>query len=280
MIVPGGLQPVIEWPAIATFSQLGYMGELGNQLFQVAATYAYAKRWNKKPVFPEWTCKISGRDYRKIFKNPVDQTLSQDQFQHVRSRFSYDGLMYENLNFTEGSVEMHGYFQSEKYFQDFSEEIKSIFAPADSITDYIQQKYSDVLSEKNKVALHIRTAKRASNDYDVHSSASYEFIEESQSHFSDNLYVVFADNMEIAKTILPEGKSYFFVENEENYTDLFFMTMFDKYIVSPSTFGWWGAWLSQNQQPLVTIKKDWFAIGKSKEHLNINDIVPDRWIKI
>ncbi len=282
MIVPGDLQPVIEWPAIATFSQLGYMGELGNQMFQVAATYAYAKRWNKKPVFPEWTCKISGRDYRKIFKNPVDQTLSQDQFQCVRSRFSYDGMMYENMDFTEGGVDFHGYFQSEKYFQDFSEDIKHIFAPTDFIVNYIQQKYFHILNLENKVSLQVRTGARDRNDYDVHAYATESFISKAQEYFDvESTFIVFTDNLEATKSILPSDKKYIFIENEHNYIDLFLMASFDNYIVSPSTFGWWGAWLSQNKNSRVTIMKDWFAAGRAKEHLNNNnDQVPERWIKI
>jgi hypothetical protein len=58
------------------------------------------------------------------------------------------------------------------------------------------------------------------------------------------------------------------------------MNRFDNYIVSPSTFGWWGAWLSQNPEPKIAIMKDWFTVGKAKENLNNNDQVPERWIKI
>jgi hypothetical protein len=265
----------------ATFSSLGYMGELGNQMFQVAAVVGYSKKWGKEAIFPPWICKISGRDYSKIFKNPIDQSLTHEKFSHVKFRFDYDGLRYEDFSDTNGNVDFRGYFQSEKYFEHCEKEIRQIFQPNDNLTEYINNKYKDVLSERNKVALHIRTAKREKNDYDVHDSASLQFIEKSQEHFSeDSLYVVFADNMKIAKEMLPENRRYFFVEGEENYVDLFFMTMFEKYIVSPSTFGWWGAWLSQNKKPIVAIKKDWFAAGKPKEHLNDNDIVPDRWIKI
>jgi hypothetical protein len=265
----------------ATFSSLGYMGELGNQMFQVASVIGYSRKWGKDAIFPPWICKISGRDYRNIFKNSVDQTLTRELFSSIKFRFDYEGLTYQDLSNTEGNVDFRGYFQSEKYFDHCKDEIREIFQPNESITEYIERKYSDLFSEENKAVLHVRTAKRNSNDYDVHSSATYDFIETAQSYFGDELFVVFADNMEIAKTMLPKGKRYFFVENEENYVDMFLMTYFEKYIVSPSTFGWWGAWLSQNKDPKVTIMKDWFAIGKAKEYLNKdNDQVPERWIKI
>ena len=267
--------------SFVTFSSLGYMGELGNQMFQIATTYGHARKTGKTPIFPEWTCKISGKNYTDIFKNPINQSLRD--YQHLFfNNFQYMDLTYTEIPLVENNLNLVGYFQSEKYFSHIENEIRDIFQPKDEIVDYIKTKYANVLSVDKKVSLHVRTAKRGANDYDVHKGATHDFIQECQSHFPEaELFVVFADNMELTKQILPTGKNYFFVENEENYIDLFFMNMFDSYIVSPSTFGWWGAWLSQNKQPKITIMKDWFTPGKEKEYLNINnDQVPDRWIKI
>jgi hypothetical protein len=265
---------------IATFLGLGHYGELGNQMFQIAAVEGYANRHSKTALFPEWICKISGRDYRKVFRSPVAQsssvlqTLQQEGAQQVQ----YMDLKYVELPSLEGNVNFTGYFQSEKYFSNVEDLVRTFFQPSEDIEKYIFEKYRDLLSYENKVSLHIRTAKRSANDSDVHASATFEFIEQAMKDFTDkDLFVVFADNMEIAKSILPPGKSYYFVEGEENYIDLFLMTNFDSYIVSPSTFGWWGAWLSKHAEPRVTVMKDWFAKDKAKAYLNDNDIIPARW---
>jgi len=265
----------------AVFPSLGLMGELGNQMFQIASVTGYAKKYGKEPVFPEWVCKISGRDYRNIFKNLSSHVSFRSDIFPDKA-FNYNELSYVNFQDVEGDIAFSGYFQSEKYFIHCADQIREMFEPNDQISKYIDQKYSEILSVKNKVSVQVRTGGRSSNDYDVHAYASKEFLEKCQSHFSDDsLFVVFADNMNLAKQMLPEGKNYFFVEEESNYVDLFFMNKFDSYIVSPSTFGWWGAWLSQNKSAKVTIMKDWFANDKSKAYLNINnDQVPERWIKI
>ena len=266
--------------SIATFSPLGYMGELGNQMFQIAATIGYARKHGKVPVFPEWKCKISGRSYTSdIFKGPIDQTFNP-QTTPLNNRHTYNELSYIDIPFMQGNVDLVGYFQSEKYFESSHDEIRKVFQPHDSVREYIENKYQHILSEKNKISLHMRTGRRGSNDYDVHSTPDYEFVEKSQTHFDDHLYVVFADNMEFAKTLLPANRKYVFIENESNYVDLFFMTYFDSYIVADSTFGWWGAWLSQNENPKVAMMKNWFDPTKEKAYLNDNDIIPDRWIKI
>lgn len=264
----------------ATFLGLGHYGELGNQMFQVAAVLGYAHLHNKLAVFPEWTCKIGNRDYRKIFKIPVVQdpliqeTMQKEGYQNMQ----YMDLKKIHMPFVPGNVNLVGFFQSEQYFENEKSTIRAIFEPADHVKEYISEKYKDLLSYTNKVSLHVRTAKRSANDSDVHSSATREFIEKAQEDFSDkDVFVVFADNMALAKEMLPPGKTYVFIEGEENYVDLFLMTNFDSYIVSPSTFGWWGAWLSKHENPRVTVMKDWFAKDKAKAYLNDNDIIPDRW---
>jgi hypothetical protein len=267
---------------IATFTPLGYMGELGNQMFQIAAVTGYARKYAKTPKFPEWTCKISGKDYRNgIFKHSLP-LLAPEESMSIHHTVNYQGLTYVDLQNLQGNVNFAGYFQSEKYFENCKDEIREIFKPHQNIEKYIHEKYNEVLSTEKKVSLQIRTGSRSSNDYDVHAYATREFIESAQRNYDeDSSFVVFADNMSIAKQILPADRKYIFIEGEENYIDLFIMNKFDEYIVSASTFGWWGAWLSQNKNPKVSIMKDWFVKGRAKESLNQNnDQVPERWIKI
>lgn len=268
--------------SIATFLEMGIHGELGNQMFQVASVIGYARKTGKRAVFPDWTCKISGRDYLKIFKNPIDTNFPKESLSQAFKTVHYRELNYIDIPFIQENVNFLGYFQSEKFFENCTDEIRNLFTSNDEIQTYIQEKYSDLLNNSRKVSLHVRTAKRAQSDSpEVHAAASLEFIQKSMEHFSDeNTFVVFADVMEEAKKILPEGKKYLFIEREENYVDLFLMTKFDSYIVSPSTFGWWGAWLSESKSPKITVLKDWFKREGSLAHLNNNDIIPQKWIKI
>jgi hypothetical protein len=268
--------------SFVTFSRLGHVGELGNQMFQIATVMGYASKWGKTPIFPKWQCKISGNDYSSgIFKNPIDQSFTPEMQSRINNKIKYDGLTYKELKNQKGNVDFLGYFQSEKYFSHCEKDIKHFFEPSDEIVEYISNKYKEILSEPNKISLQVRTGKRGANDYDVHAYSTIEFIEKCQAHFEDGLFVVFADNLERAKEVLPSGRKYFFIEGEKNYIDLFMMNMFKNYIVAPSTFGWWGAWLSQSSSPKITIMKDWFQEGKPKAYLNKNnDQVPEKWIKI
>jgi hypothetical protein len=264
---------------VITFSGLGSHGELGNQLFQVAAVLGYAANHDKNPIFPVWKCNLSSRDYTEIFKNPVNQKF--DYYTPFHHRYTYMELKYKEIPVIGGNVDFVGYFQSENYFKHIEQEIKNTFQPNDEIKKYIEDKYSSIISTPDKVSLHVRSGSRSRLDHDVHAYVTTEYITEALKDFTDKkMVVVIADNMERAREILPPDDRYVFIEGEENYIDLFLMTYFDSYIVSPSTFGWWGAWLSQSANPKVVIMKDWFAKDKSKAYLNNNDIVPDRWKKI
>lgn len=268
---------------VATFTNLGSMGELGNQMFQVATVLGYSEKHNKRPVFLPWVCKISGNDYTGIFKNPVDQDFMgyANMYPLSLKPVQYMDLKYIEAPSLDGSVDFIGYFQSEKYFENCKELVKDHFQPADEIVDYMKSKYKDIMDDNDYICLHIRTAKRASNDYDVHAACDSEYLKKALKPYDKNkVHVVFADNMELAKEMLPKSRNYRFIENEKNYVDLFLMNYFKTYIISASTFGWWGAWLSKHENPEVTIMKDWFNPEKSKAYLNDNDITPDTWKKI
>lgn len=268
---------------ITTFSRLGSMGELGNQMFQVATSLGYAKKHSKPAKFPAWTCKISGNDYTQIFKNPVDQNLMSFVNSNVTpfEPFSYQELKYVDIPQCSYNRDLIGYFQSEKYFDDCIEEVKYHFSPSETIEQYLLLNYRDIVEENDYICIHVRTAKRASNDYDVHAACDSDYLKRAlESYDKNRLHVVFADNMSLAKEMLPPDRNYRFIENEKNYIDLFLMNYFKDYIISASTFGWWGAWLSKYENPNVTIMKDWFNPTKAKAYLNDNDITPDSWKKL
>ena len=212
-----------------TFRRLGELGELGNQMFQIAATIGYAKKHNKTAKFPLWTCKISGRDYRHIFNNSINQTLHEKDTVNLYQYQYMDRKYVEIPESAHHNLDLIGYFQSEKYFANCKDDIKHYFSrPNAEIKKYIEEKYRNLIeNHSDYVVLHVRTAKREKNDYDVHASATLEFIQTAQDHFKDNnKYIVFADNMIEAKKILPDGKEYIFIEGEENYIDLFLMMYF------------------------------------------------------
>jgi len=71
------------------------------------------------------------------------------------------------------------------------------------------------------------------------------------------------------------GERFVFVD-EIDYISLYLMSKMKYHICANSTFSWWGAWLSENDEAIVP--KEWFA--KDITFYNDKDIYPDKWIKI
>ena len=59
--------------------------------------------------------------------------------------------------------------------------------------------------------------------------------------------------------------------------NLFLLSSCKHFIVTPSTFNWWGAWLGKNHNKIVTRpSEDFFSLFK----VNNNDFWPNKWIEI
>ncbi len=64
-------------------------------------------------------------------------------------------------------------------------------------------------------------------------------------------------------------------ENTDNRVDLCLMSLCDDFIIANSTFSWWGAWLSSNQNKQIIAPSTWF--GPNNSHLDTRDLIPNSW---
>ena len=103
-----------------------------------------------------------------------------------------------------------------------------------------------------------------------------EFILERQKH--QNIWI-FSNDIQMARKILPKeyNDKYKFIENllDSPVETLEAMRHGVSYILSNSTYGWWGAFLSHQESPLVVTPSPWFRSRNSPKRLS-----PDSWTKI
>lgn len=90
---------------------------------------------------------------------------------------------------------------------------------------------------------------------------------------------IFSNDIRMAKRILPEEfkERYIFIENlfDSPMETLEAMRHGTSYILSNSTFGWWGAFLSHQEFPIVVTPNPWFRAGNSPKNL-----IPKSWTQI
>jgi hypothetical protein len=62
--------------------------------------------------------------------------------------------------------------------------------------------------------------------------------------------------------------------NYNEIESLYLMTQCDHFIISPSTFSWWGAYLGEKQDSRVYSPDWWFNDGR-----DLDDLILKHWIK-
>lgn len=176
------------------------------------------------------------------------------------------------------------YFQTEKYFMNYEDDIrkdfKFIIPPSER-----NQEYINIIHSCNAVSLHIRRWDYVSNPSakSFHGTCNLNYyrkaIEIIKTKIENPVFFIFSDDMNWAKeNLIIEEKGYYvdFNNIDTNYEDMRLMSLCKHNIIANSSFSWWGAWLNKNKEKIVIAPKKWF----NNKKINFNDIIPANWIKI
>lgn len=275
---------------MVTFDLIGYMGRLGNQMFQFASTVGISKRLNLEVKFPIENClslnqPINGDNYKCNLLECFN--IAQSYFiprrhinvnrEYIESEFRYD----RGTESISDMTSLNGYFQTEKYFSMFRDHIISQFTFKD---EYFASAKTFVDSHRNPsediriVSMHIRRG-----DYvmypDHHPVCSKDYynraIEELESRYEKIKFLIFSDDPSWCIKEFTEDK--FSVCNLENpYSEMCAMTLCDDHIIANSSFSWWGAWLNQKEDKKVVAPISWFGRLIPKD---TSDVYCKDWIK-
>ena len=253
-------------------------GQLGNQLFIIAATVSLALDNDAVPIFPgllnnpHFNIPIN---YEKVFSN-LNVIIPNDiNIEHVYKEpyFNYSPIPYYP------NMMISGYFQSEKYFAHHKREIIDLFAPSDSIIEHIKKHYAHILDHPNTVSVHLRSYYREDPAGHIHITYGSQYIFNAIKLFPrDALFVVFTNDMPWCKRELTGiDRNTIFIEGEPHYHDFYLMSMCKHNIISNSSFSWWAAYLNTNPNKIIVAPRIWFnpkAIASTK------DLKPRSWMEV
>jgi len=259
------------------YNALGRNGRLGNQMFQYAALKGIAAYRGYEYCLPPQEFEppehhllfdiFEMSSVKYIQRMPQDPTIGDGHF-HFN----------ENLLRTcPDNVNLIGYFQTEKYFLHIADDIKKDF----TFKQDIQQKakeYLDKISAGDKICLSVRRGDYLSYP-DHHPVCTLEYYEQALSRFDNSMHVIIiSDDKEwVSQQTLFNGDRFHITDSDFHFSvDLCVASMIDNHIISNSTFGWWGAWLSNKKQVIAPLK--WFGIANS--HVNTKDLIPSDWERI
>jgi hypothetical protein len=179
---------------------------------------------------------------------------------------------------------LDGYWQTEKYFTDIKETLHKEFAIKTPLSDFTKGASERIVAAPEPVSLHIRRGDFANNPSvsKYHGTCSPEYYDAAIQYINERIsspqYFVFSDDIEWAKTHVQTGHPTEFIGQgaDRNYEDLELMRLCKHHILSNSTFGWWGAWLSrpEERKSITVAPKKWFA-----KDLDLSDLMPPSWIQ-
>ena len=273
-------------------NRIGCNGRLGNQMFQYASMRGIAA--------------VKGFDWVVPPEN-YDHTANYALFE----TFKMTNVQEKNIGFVEGEIlketihcydknlvdscsdntNLDGFFQTEKYFEKISNEIRSDFTFKD---EYLKpcKEFIDSL-DTTPIFLHIRRGDAIGKEH-YHPVAPMSYYVEALKKFDkDTPCFVFSDDIDWCKSQeLFKSDRFLFNDNIERYdyqsmdgsgsmqytllphVDLCLMSLCSGAIIVNSSFSWWGAWL-QNNRGKVIASKPWF--GPSASDLDTSDVVPVHW---
>lgn len=253
------------------------MGGLGNMLFQIATTYSISLRDNKEFFCLSDMSIIPHLHYSSYRQNILRKIKFKNDLEGLDSVFYENGFHYQPIPNLNGSVKLHGYFQSERYFLEFKDEILDLFEANEDTKTKIGKFYSNFAGHKT-CSIHVRRG-------DYVRAQSYHCLQEIDYYKnaiemigSDCTFLIFSDDINWCKENLSFISNKVFIEEFLDYEQLYLMSICDDNIITNSTFSWWGAWMNKNKNKKVISPKKWF--GVSNQHLDTKDVYCNDWLII
>ena len=260
-----------------SFNNIGNLGRLANQMFQYASLKGIARnRGFDYSIPPEQVfgqhdplVKNSQLNIYNVFENISKNNIQVSKNPMLQERMhEFDEELYRTCP---DNVDLFGYFQSPKYFNNIKDEIKNDFKFTNEVESLCDEMYESI-SGKKVVSLHIRRT-----DYTVnnnHPLQPMSYYENALKLFDKNVQIlVFSDDPKwCQEQELFADDSVMLSEGNDADIDLCLMTKCDYHIIANSSFSWWGAWLGDSEK--VIAPSDWFAdscAGKSVKDMEFSD---------
>jgi len=222
------------------------------------------------------------RNLNLKFRKKINSKWNIIQEEHIFNSFdSYNPNLKETIKNLKGDKFLIGNWMNEEYFRHnkylIQEEFKIMTPPTKKNNDLIKE-----ISLNNSIALCVRRGdyNEPYNKAQIGVTTLNYFLNSVDlivKKVDDPVFYIFSNDPEwVKENIEIDYPTVFITHNgvDKDYEDLRLMSTCKHFIISNSTFHWWGAWLSLNEGKIVIAPDPWL-----NTHAN-NSIVPNSWIKL
>ena len=275
-----------------SYNRLGSNGRLGNQMFQYAGLRGIAANRNFEWLSPRPD--NYGDSNYGLFDCFEMSSVEEENFGQLNGQNIATGQFHFSQEFFDNcpdNINLHDYFQTEKYFKNIKDVIRNDF----TFKKEIVKSCLEILDELvDPIFIHIRRGDYV-NQPDNHPVCSTSYYENSLNHFKDTSSVlIFSDDPEWCKSqelfsddrfLISEFNLTYNQTSDTNdgrvkslipYYDLCLMSMCQGGIIANSSMSWWGAWLIENPTQPIVAPNPWF--GKNYSHYDMSDLIPKKWV--
>ena len=258
------------------------LSKTGNRLFQLATLIATAKTVCYTPVVHHQEIKYIDEIFELQNVKRID--LDMIYFRSLRE----DGAGIYDVNLTSKidsayNWTLTGFRQSFKYFEKFSEFIRSSFKIKEKIREDVLRYMCLFEKDQVKVGLHVRRGNiaRPENQGMGYKLSDLDYINRSIAYVKTRIgqsakaFIVVSDDIKWCKQNI-KGPEIHYSPFHDPGRDLYLLTQCDHNIFTSGTFGWMGAWL--NETGLVVYDKSHPRYNSKLWYMTVkDDYYPSRW---
>lgn len=279
-------------------------GGLGNQLFQIFTTIAYAIKYSK-PFFFLNNQQLGNGSNGSTIRYTYWETFLTAMKPFLKNANEIPQLMFiyektflhedipENLQHNYGTL-LVGYYQSPKYFNNYKEVISKLLKidlKKMIVKNRVKINFNDIYT----ISMHFRFGDYKKYpeiypllDYSYYKNAlSYIVKEISNFGIKKEIVVLFFcedDSLLESDNIIVKLKKNFpkirfqRADNKlEDWEQMILMSLCDHNIIANSTFSWWGAYLNSIAGNIVCYPEQWFMPEANKD---TSDLFLEDWVPI
>lgn len=280
-----------------TFPQLGYVGRLGNQMFQIAGTIGLAKKYNTWWIFPHW-------DYEPFFNFPK-ASLSFASPEGIQRLAGDQEILDASELATHLDPRTRRFLQDLTIWEGCEDQVKQFFKPSDlakailNENEYWNWVWGKILRERHWViGLHVRRGDNASreNGHLYYPLPTLDYYQRALSHLEPSMPVlIVSDEPEwceenlvphidretkvmhgITRAELQVGVAQPKEDVPMDWVDMMVMSLCQYHIIANSTYSWWAAWLGNSKG--VFYPSAWY--GPEIDYADHRLILPKNWTEV
>lgn len=277
-------------------------GGLGNQLFGWAAGYALAQRLStplklngqlihrvdhnlldtRHFELSYFGLKASGSVPSRLYKSALrghgrwSKVLQASLLTHVfrESDFGFDHRFLD----ISAPLTLDGYFQSWKYFEGFEQQIRAILMRPRLMTHQARLLAAELIAEP-WIGVHVRRGDYLKVGIFAVPGANYyrEALTIAAQNSEARRVVVFSDDIDVARTVVPNAHKYVGSGDIANPGDVLNLLSYSAaFVGANSSFSWWASYMLRNPTVPRVFPKRWFT----NREITLEDLLPAGWLAI